>query len=83
MDVLRLAFYTAPVSCAVLLPLFVVREVSFEFVSLSMHLLCPNALIPTVDEHPHTVSTMRLKEVTSAAVRVNSICEHTCDVPDI
>lgn len=26
-DVLRLTFYTAPVSCAVLLPLFLVREV--------------------------------------------------------
>lgn len=27
-DVLRLTFYTAPVSCAVLLPLFLIREVS-------------------------------------------------------
>ena len=34
MDVLRLAFYTAPVSCVVLLPLFVAREVSFELVIL-------------------------------------------------
>lgn len=27
LDVLRLAFYTAPVSCALLLPLFYIREV--------------------------------------------------------
>ena len=27
LDVLRLAFYTAPISCSVLLPLFIVREV--------------------------------------------------------
>jgi len=52
MDVLRLAFYTAPVSCAVLLPLFVAREVSFELDVLFMHLQCLNALIPTLYEHP-------------------------------
>lgn len=34
-DVLRLTFYTAPVSCAVLLPLFLIREVSTQ------HLLLP------------------------------------------
>ena len=28
LDVLRLAFYTAPVSCAILLPLFYIREVT-------------------------------------------------------
>ena len=27
LDVLRLAFYTAPISCAVLLPFFFIREV--------------------------------------------------------
>ena len=32
-DVLRLTFYTAPISCSVLLPLFLIREVSL----LSMH----------------------------------------------
>lgn len=40
MDVLRLAFYTAPVSCAVLFPLFILREVSRELVILLMHLQC-------------------------------------------
>ena len=31
LDVLRLAFYTAPISCAVLLPLFFIREVGWPF----------------------------------------------------
>ena len=31
LDVLRLAFYTAPISCAVLLPLFFIREVGGLF----------------------------------------------------
>ncbi|KAL0054475.1 hypothetical protein WJX82_009428 [Trebouxia sp. C0006] len=51
MDVLRLAFYTAPVSCAVLLPLFVARE-STQFREYAMEnsagvalvLLCSSAI---------------------------------------
>lgn len=38
-DVLRLTFYTAPVSCAVLLPLFLIREVSQRQAALSQMLM--------------------------------------------
>ena len=67
MDVLRLASYTAPVSCAVLLPLFVAVEVSFELVVLLCICNVPMHLYPQCLSVHTQCHTARREEVISAA----------------
>lgn len=73
LDVLRLAFYTAPVSCAILLPLFYIREV----ITMSSSKGVTNCSLSALTEQHEIVSIsfhVRLP-------RVKHIDLHSSDIP--